>query len=82
VSTSSFKDDGSNKRKSKKKFSRDVVGEFNCLRRRVEELQTETQSLRESLLEEQHARKKMERFIRGSLKGVIPDGRWDDMEKS
>lgn len=69
-------------RKSKKKFNRDVVGEFNCLRRRVEELQLETESLRQSLLEEQYARKKMEKFIRCSLKGVIPDGKWDDMEKS
>ena len=24
----------------------------------------------------------MEKLIRGSLKGVIPDGRWVDMEKS
>ncbi|PFX33642.1 Rho guanine nucleotide exchange factor 7 [Stylophora pistillata] len=81
-STSSLKEDGLKSRKSKKKFNRDVVGEFNCLRRRVEELQLETESLRQSLLEEQTARKKMEKFIRCSLKGVIPDVTWEDMEKS
>ena len=42
----------------------------------------ETESLRQSLLEEQHARKKMEKFIRCSLKGVIPDTKWEDMERS
>lgn len=81
-STSSLKGDGLKTRKSKKKFSRDVVGEFNCLRRRVEELQLETESLRKSLLEEQDARKKMEKFIRCSLKGVIPDVKWEDIDKS
>ncbi|KAM7445578.1 Rho guanine nucleotide exchange factor6 [Porites harrisoni] len=81
-STSSLKGDGLKTRKSKKKFNRDVVGEFNCLRRRVEELQLETESLRKSLLEEQDARKKMEKFIRCSLKGVIPDVKWEDIDKS
>nr|XP_058967462.1 rho guanine nucleotide exchange factor 7-like isoform X2 [Pocillopora verrucosa] len=81
-STFSLKEDGQKSRKSKKKFNRDVAGEFNCLRRRVEELQLETESLRQSLLEEKTARKKMEKFIRCSLKGVIPDVKWEDMEKS
>lgn len=42
----------------------------------------ETESLRKSLLEEQDARKKMEKFIRCSLKGVIPDVKWEDIDKS
>ncbi|XP_078379511.1 rho guanine nucleotide exchange factor 7-like isoform X8 [Oculina patagonica] len=82
TSSSSFKGDLLKSKKSKKKSTRDVVGEFNCLRRRVEELQLETESLRQSLQEEQNARKKMEKFIRCSLKGVIPDMKWEDIDKS
>lgn len=35
-------------------------------------------SLRESLVEEQMARKKMEQFIRSSLKGIVPDLKWEE----
>lgn len=43
-------------------------------------IQQETMSLRESLAEEQMARRKMEKFIRTSLKGIVPDLKWEEFK--
>ncbi|KAK3734363.1 hypothetical protein QZH41_016666 [Actinostola sp. cb2023] len=54
--------------------------DYNCLKKTVEHLQYETMSLRESLAEEQMARRKMEKFIRSSLKGIVPDLKWEEFK--
>ncbi|XP_031568884.1 rho guanine nucleotide exchange factor 7-like isoform X3 [Actinia tenebrosa] len=78
MSTSSLRSDW--KRKSKKKQNREGPDDYNCLKKKVEHLQYETMSLRESLAEEQMARRKMEKFIRTSLKGIVPDLKWEEFK--
>ncbi|XP_028515465.1 rho guanine nucleotide exchange factor 7 isoform X9 [Exaiptasia diaphana] len=67
--------------KESKKSRRSREGlDYNCLKKTVEHLQYETMSLRESLAEEQMARRKMEKFIRSSLKGIVPDLKWEEFK--
>ncbi|XP_032231442.1 rho guanine nucleotide exchange factor 7 isoform X4 [Nematostella vectensis] len=71
-----------NKESKKFRRSRNMDGDITCLRKKVEELQSETHSLRESLLEEQQARRNMEKFIRTSLRGIVPDIKWEEFKES